>query len=157
MFGLFPALHSTRAELVSALKGTAGQPSGARGASRFRTTLATAQIALSMTLLVAAGLFIKSLVNVSRVQLGLKAENVIMFAISPELNGYSTERTRQLFERVEDALAALPGVTGVTSGTVPLLSGSNWGNTVAVEGFEQGPDTDANSRFNLIGPAYFHT
>jgi len=157
LFGLFPALHSTRAELVSALKGTAGQPSGARGASRFRTTLATAQIALSMTLLVAAGLFIKSLVNVSRVQLGLKAENVIMFAISPELNGYSTERTRQLFERVEDALAALPGVTGVTSGTVPLLSGSNWGNTVAVEGFEQGPDTDANSRFNLIGPAYFHT
>ena len=157
LFGLFPALHSTRAELVSALKGTAGQPSGARGASRFRTTLATAQIALSMTLLVAAGLFIKSLVNVSRVQLGLKAENVIMFAISPELNGYSTERTRQLFERVEDALAALPGVTGVTSGTVPLLSGSNWGNTVAVEGFEQGPDADANSRFNLIGPAYFHT
>jgi len=157
LFGLFPALHGTRADLVSALKGAAGQPSGARRAARFRTALATGQIALAMALLVSAGLFIRSLVNVSRVQLGLNADNVIMFAISPELNGYSPERTKQLFERVEDALAALPGVAGVTSGTVPLLSGSNWGNTVAVEGFEQGPDTDANSRFNLIGPAYFHT
>src|SRR5204863_5093197 len=96
LFGLFPALHSTRPDLVSALKGTAGQPAGARSASRFRTMLATAQIALSMALLVAAGLFIKSLVNVSRVQLGLNAENVIMFAISPALSGYTPERSRQL-------------------------------------------------------------
>jgi putative ABC transport system permease protein len=157
LFGLFPAIHSTRPDLVSALKGTAGQPSGARSASRFRTSLATAQIALSMALLVAAGLFTRSLLNVSRVQLGLNADNVIMFAISPELNGYDAVRTRQLFEQVEDSLSALPGVTGVTAGTVPLLSGSNWGNNVAVEGFEQGPDTDANSRFNEIGPAYFST
>jgi putative ABC transport system permease protein len=157
LFGLFPALHSTRPDLVSALKGSAGQPSGARSASRFRTSLATAQIALSMALLVAAGLFTKSLLNVSRVQLGLKADNVVMFSISPELNGYDAVRTRALFEQVEDRLAALPGITGVTAGTVPLLSGSNWGNNVAVEGFEQGPDTDANSRFNEIGPAYFST
>ena len=157
LFGLFPALHSTRPDLVTALKGTAGQPSGARSASRFRTTLATAQIALSMALLVSAGLFAKSLTNVSRVQLGLKADNIVMFAISPELNGYAPVRTKQLFERVEDALRALPGVSGVTSGSVPLLSGSNWGNGVAVEGFQAGPDTDINSRFNVIGPVYFQT
>ena len=157
LFGLFPAIHSTRPDLVSALKGTSGQPSGARAASRFRTSLATAQIALSMALLVAAGLFTKSLLNVSRVQLGLNADNVIMFGISPELNGYTAQQTRRLFEQVEDSVGVLPGVTGVTSGTVPLLSGSNWGNNVAVEGFEQGPDTDANSRFNEIGPNYFGT
>jgi predicted permease len=157
LFGLFPAIHSTRPDLVTALKGTAGQPSGARSASRFRTSLATAQIALSMALLVAAGLFTKSLLNVSRVDLGLNADNVIMFQISPELNGYTVQRSRQLFEQLEDALGALPGVTGVTTGTVALLSGSNWGNNVAVEGFQQGPDTDANSRFNEIGPTYFHT
>jgi predicted permease len=157
LFGLFPALHSTRPDLVTALKGTAGQPSGARAASRFRTWLATAQIALSMALLVSAGLFARSLVNVSRVRLGLNADHVIMFGISPELNGYSVERTKQLFEKVEETLSALPGVAGVTSGTVPLLSGSNWGNNVAVEGFEAGPDTDTNSRFNVIGPQYFNT
>jgi predicted permease len=157
LFGLFPALHSTRPDLVSALKGTSGQPSGARAASRFRTSLATTQIALSMALLVSAGLFARSLFNVSRVQLGLKAENIVMFQISPELNGYNPERSRQLYERVEDALRALPGVTGVTSATVPLMAGNNWGNSVAVEGFNAGPDTNTDSRFNVVGPAYFQT
>jgi predicted permease len=157
LFGLFPALHSTRPDLVSALKGQSGQPSGARAASRFRTTLATAQIALSMALLVAAGLFTKSLANVSRVDLGVSADNVIMFGVSPELNGYTPERSQRLFERLEDDLAALPGTAGVTMATVALVSGNNWGNNVAVEGFESGPDTDTNSRFNEVGPGYFAT
>ncbi|MBI3265100.1 MAG: ABC transporter permease, partial [Acidobacteria bacterium] len=157
LFGLFPALHSTRSDLVSALKGQAGQPSGARTAARFRTALATAQIALSMALLVSAGLFTKSLFNVSRVQLGLTLENVIMFQISPGLNGYSPERSRGLFERLEDELAAVPGVNGVVASMVPLLSGSNWGNSVAVEGFDAGPDTDTESRYNEVGPGYFAT
>ena len=157
LFGLFPALHSTRADLISSLKGTSGQPSGARSAARFRTSLATAQIALSMALLVSAGLFTRSLFNVSRVDLGLKADNVIMFQISPALNGYKPEQSRQMFERVEDEIGALPGVTSVTNSTVPLLSGSNWGSSVSVEGFKAGPDTDTNSRFNEVGPGYFAT
>jgi predicted permease len=157
LFGLFPALHSTRPDLVSALKGQSGQPSGARSAARFRTSLATAQITLSMALLVSAGLFTKSLFNVSRVDLGLKADNVIMFQVSPELNGYKPEQSRQLFERIEDELGALPGVKSVTTSTVPLLSGSNWGNDVSVEGFKAGPDTDTNARFNEVGPGYFAT
>ncbi len=157
LFGLFPALHSTRPDLISALKGQSGQPSGARSASRFRTSLATAQIALSMALLVSAGLFTRSLFNVSRVDLGLHADNVVTFQISPARNGYRVEQSRQLFERVEDELAALPGVSGVTSSSVPLLSGSNWGSDVAVEGFNAGPDTDSNSRFNEVGPGYFPT
>ena len=157
LFGLFPAIHSTRPDLVSSLKGQAGQPSGARAAARFRTSLATAQIALSMALLVSAGLFTKSLMNISRVDLGVKVDNVIMFGLSPELNGYTPARTKQLFERLEEELAALPGVNGVTSALVPLLGGSNWGNDVAVEGFPAGPDTDTNSRFNEVGPEYFRT
>ena len=157
LFGLFPALHSTRPDLISSLKGQSGQPSGARSASRFRTSLATAQIALSMALLVSAGLFTRSLANVSRVDLGLKADHVIMFQVSPALNGYKPEQSRQLFERIEDEIGALRGVTGVTSSTVPLLSGSNWGNDVSVEGFTGGPDVDTNARFNEIGPGYFAT
>ncbi len=157
LFGFFPAVYSTRPDLVSTLKNQAGQPSGARAAKRFRASLATVQIALSMMLLVSAGLFIKSLYNVSRVDLGLKLDNVITFGISPDLNGYTTPQSVAFFERVEDALAALPGVTGVTAGAVPLLSGSNWGNSVRVQGFEAGPDTDTGSRFNQIGPDYFRT
>ncbi len=157
LFGLFPALHSTRPDLISTLKNQAGQPSGSRAASRFRTTLATAQIALSMALLVSAGLFVKSLFNISRVDLGLNAEHVVTFTVSPTLNGYTTDRSRALFERLEDELAALPGTTGVTGAIVALLAGNNWGNDVHVEGFESGPDTDRNARFNAVGPSYFKT
>ena len=157
LFGLFPALHSTRPDLVSTLKGQAGQPSGARAAARFRSSLATAQMALSMALLVLAGLFTRSLINVSHVDLGVKVDNVVTFGVSPSLNGYTPERSKQLFERLEDELAAQPGVTGVTDSLVPLLAGNNWGSSVSVEGFNAGPDTDANARFNEVGPAYFRT
>ena len=157
LFGLFPALHSTRPDLASALKGQAGQPSGARAASRFRVTLATAQIALSMALLVSAGLFTKSLINVSRINLGLKLDNVVTFGVSPALNGYTPARSRALFERLESDLAALPGVTSVGAALVPLLAGNNWGNDVGVEGFKATPDTDTNSRFNEVSAGYFRT
>ncbi|MGE3190556.1 MAG: ABC transporter permease, partial [Vicinamibacterales bacterium] len=157
LFGLFPALHATRPDLLSTLKDQSGQPSGARAAARFRTSLATAQIALAMALLVSAGLFTRSLVNVSRVDLGLDADNVVTFAVSPGLSGYSPERSRALYERMEDELSAIPGVTAASAALVPVLAGDSWGSSVRVEGFEAGPDTDTNSRYNEVGPAFFET
>jgi len=157
LFGLFPALYSTRPNLVTALRTQGAVGSGARGAGRFRTTLATAQIALSMALLVSAGLFMKSLVNVSRVDLGLSTESLVTFGLSPDLNGYTFVQARSLFERLEAELSGQAGVTGVTASTVPLLSGSNWGDSVEVEGFDAGPDTDTGSRFNIVGPGFFRT
>jgi predicted permease len=155
LFGLFPALHSTRPDLLPSLKGQAGQPSGNRAAQRFRTTLATAQIGISMMLLACAGLFTKSLVNISRVDLGVKIENVVTFGVSPELNGYTPERSRAFFTRLEEELRAMPGVTGVSAALVPLLAGSNWGTSMQVEGFKSGPDIDSNSRYNEVSAGYF--
>ncbi|MGE0816625.1 MAG: ABC transporter permease [Vicinamibacterales bacterium] len=157
VFGLYPALHSTRPDLVGVLKSQAGQPGGARAASRFRTALATSQVALSMALLVAAGLFIKSLYNVSRVDLGLKTDQLVTFEISPELNGYSATQSIAFFERVEDALAALPGVTSVGASSVALIAGNNWNSSMRVQGFEAGPDTDTSASFSAIGPGFFRT
>ena len=157
LFGIFPALHSTRPDLVSTLKAQAGQPSGARAAAYFRTGLVIAQITLSMALLASAGLFVRSLQNVTRVDLGVKIDNVVTFGISPDLNGYTPERARQLFERAEQELAAVPGVTGVATSMVPLLAGSNWGSSVSVQGFQRGPDTDADARYNEISAGYFRT
>jgi predicted permease len=157
VFGLFPAWHSTKPDLVSAIKAQAGQPSGARGAARFRSSLVTAQIALSMALLMCAGLFVKSLVNVSKVNLGLKVDNVVTFGISPSLNGYDPARAKALFGRAAEELSSVPGVTGVAMARVPLLAGNNWGNDVSVEGFQRDPDTDAESRYNEINPGYFRT
>ncbi len=157
LFGLFPAIHSTRPDLATTLKGTAGQPSGARGAARFRRVMVVGQMALSMALLAAAGLFIKSLFNISRVDLGLDLEQVVTFSVSPRLNGYTPEQSKALFERIEDELRAQPGVEGVTAAMVPVLGGSNWGTSVHVQGFADGPDVDNNSNYNAVAPAYFST
>jgi len=157
LFGVFPALHGTRPNLATTLKGQAGQPGGARSAKRFRAVLATIQITLSMALLAISGLFLKSLINVNKVDLGFRTANVIGFGIAPQLNGYTPERAKQIYEQVEDELARIPGVTSVAAGMVPLLSGSNWGTNVSVEGFPAGPDTDTHSMFNLVSPDFFKT
>ena len=155
--GLFPALHSTRPDLATTLRGQAGQPAGARSAARFRAGLVAAQIALSTALLAAAGLFLESLVNISRIDLGLEIDHLVTFSISPELNGYSPERSRALFARAEEELGGLPGVKSVSASMVPLLAGNSWGNDVQVEGFVVEPDTDNNARLNEIGPGFVHT
>ena len=157
LFGLFPAIHSTRPNLMSVLKANAGQPSGARAAARFRITLATAQIALSMALLVAAGLFTKSLSNITHVDLGLKTEKLVVFGVAPALNGYSPARTHEIFERLEDRFALLPGVTGVTSSMIRVAGGDNWGSNFTVQGFVAGPDTDTHAMYNYVGPEYLQT
>jgi predicted permease len=157
LFGIVPALHSTRAELVSTLKDRAGQPSGGRTAARLRHGLVAAQFSLSLTLLVAAGLFIQSLNNVSRVDLGIVTEDVVMFRLSPALNGYEAEQSQGLYQRVEAELAAQPGVTGVSAALVAVFSGNSWGTSVMVEGFEAGPDTDRNTRYNAVGIDYYRT
>jgi predicted permease len=157
LFGLFPALHSTRPDLAPVLKGQSGQPAGTRAAVRFRFSLATVQIALSMALLVAAGLFARSLFNISRVDLGLKIDNLVTFGVAPELNGYTPGRSRLFFGRLEDDLRATPGVTAVTSSFIPALGDSNWGTDVSVQGFKKTPDIDNNARFNMVGAGYFRT
>ncbi|MGH8639855.1 MAG: FtsX-like permease family protein, partial [Burkholderiales bacterium] len=108
-------------------------------------------------LLMSAGLFVKSLWNVSRVELGVQIDNVATFSVSPSRSGYDSTRSKVLYTRLEEELASLPGVTGVTSSMVPLLGGSNWGSDVQVQGFKEDADTDDNARFNEIGPGYFKT
>ena len=157
LFGLLPALHATRPDLVSLLKGAAGQSAGTRRTARVRMALATAQITFSMALLILAGLFTKSLVNINRVDLGIRIEQLVMFVVSPELNNYKPAQSMAFFERAEDELSALPGVSEVSASMVPLIGDSNWGNDVEVEGYQSGPDTDMNSRFNAIGTGYFQT
>ncbi len=157
LFGLFPALNSTRPDLVTSIRANAGQIVGAHAAARFRSVLVTAQIALSMALLILAGLFIRSLVNVSHVDLGIRVDNLVAFGLSPELNGYKPSATRALFQRVEEELGAIPGVTGVTASLVPVLGGDNYNNSVAVEGFKRDPDTNADASTSKVGAGYFRT
>jgi len=156
-FGLFPALHSTRPDLVTALRNNSGKLAGGRTARRFRTSLATAQIALAMALLMSAGLFLKSLWKVSRVDLGVRVENLLTFSVTPGQSGYDTTRMRELYRRIEQDLGALPGASAVTSSMVPLIAGSNWSNTVKVEGFKAAEENSqsSSSSLNAVGSGYF--
>ena len=157
LFGLFPALHSTRQDLASVMKDQAGNVSGSGSATRFRQGLVVGQIALSLLLLISAGLFLKSLLNVLKVDLGLRTQNMIVFGLSPDLNKYTPERTRAFYERLEESIRAIPGVTAITASRVPLLAGNNYGSDVGIDGFESGPDTDTHSMYNQIGPGFFRT
>jgi predicted permease len=155
--GLLPALNTTRPDLVTALKNQAGQPGGGRRAGRVRASLAVAQIALSMALLVSAGLFTKSLFNVGRVELGVDADRLLAFAVAPELNGYTHDRSLQLFERVEEGLQRLPGVSEVSAARVPILGGNDMSTSVRVEGYASGPGIDSQSNLNVVGARFFQT
>ncbi len=157
LFGLFPALHSTRPDVVSTLKGQTGQPSGSRSAARFRSAVATAQIALSMTLLISAGLFIRSLYNVSRVDLGMDPTNLITFGISPQLK-------RLCPRAVTGTVCPTRRGTGSHTRSVGCIDrdggADRWqqlGDEREVQGFENGPDIDSGSRYNEVGIDYYRT
>lgn len=157
LFGLFPAFHATKQDLSDAMKEQAGNVSASAGAGRLRKVLVTAQIALSLLLLVSAGMFLKSLANVMRVELGIRTQNVVTFALSPELNQYKPVQTIALFEQLERKLKALPGVEGATVAMVGLIAGNNYGAGVSVDGFFEGPDTDTHAVFNHVGGSFFRT
>ena len=107
LFGVSPALRAARLDPSKTLAGQGrGSVSAGGDVLRFRQWLVTAQVALTLVLLVAAGLFVGSLRNLGRVQLGLKPDHVISFSIAPKLNGYSSERTATV---VAGADRAAPG------------------------------------------------
>ena len=155
--GLFPALRAARSDVLPALKGQSGQPSGDRGLARSRMSLATVQVTLSVVLVVLAGLFTKSLANITRIDPGLNTDGLVTFAVSPGRNGYTPQRSAALFARLEEEIAALPGVTGVTTSTTQLLSGDMRTTEAYVEGFDMRPEADHGTQYDEIGPGYFGT
>lgn len=156
-FGLFPSLHATRAALAAGVNTHSTRASGSKTLTRFRTSMAVTQLALATGLLAVAGLLVVSLVNTARVDLGITREGLIAFGLSPSLNGYTPDQAAQLFDRLDGELRAMPGVTSVTATTVPILSQSNWGNNVTVEGFQAAPGANTGANAARVGVDYFHT
>ena len=157
VFGLIPALKLMRVEASPAQQSQGTRQTGGKAAARFRATLTTAQIALSMALLVLAGWFAQSLANVARVDLGFRAESLAVFTIAPERNGYAPEQSAALFTRLEEELATIPGVAAAAASSVALLDNSEWGANVSVEGFEATPETDTDVYMNFVGAEFFGT
>jgi predicted permease len=149
--GLYPAWDAARSSAASTLKDLAAA-SPARRISRVRRALVCAQVMVSAALLIPTGLFLKSLVNLMHVDLGFKTSNVVQFAVEPEMNGYSFDACRAMFERAEKELAAIPGVTQATATTIPLIEGDRWGNTLTIPGLKL---DNMNALVNEVSPNFF--
>ncbi len=154
LFGLVPALQSTRPELAPTLKDQAGNVLGG-GQVRLRKALVITQVALSLLLLIGAGLFIRSLNKLMRVDAGFNATNLIKFTVDPSLNGYGPERARQYYRDLQLRLTSTPGVASMSYSGVPILEGDRWGNTMTIEGHTRQEGEDTNVLANNVGPGYF--
>src|SRR6185436_831875 len=157
IFGLYPALQASRAELTQALRDQSGQATAPRSTGVFRKGLVTLQTAISLLLLISAGLFGKTLLNLTRIDLGIRTDHLLTFNLTPKLSGYSDERTAQLYHDLRERLAALPGVTSATAARVSAIGGGSSSGNMTVEGFTPKRDGDDESRFNEVGPDYFRT
>jgi putative ABC transport system permease protein len=156
LFGLYPAWEAARSSVATTLKDEGNQSSGTRRVASIRKVLVCGQVVVAAILLVPTGLFLKSVVNLVHVDLGIRTHNVVGFSLSPELNGYRPEQSRALFERVEGELAALPGVSGVSAAMIPVMSGSRWGSSLEIEGLARvDAQNSPHSWYNEIGPGYF--
>jgi predicted permease len=157
LFGLLPALQSTRPELAETLKDQSAKSSAGHGQVRLRRALVVGQVALTLLLLLGAGLFGKSIYNLSRVDLGLSADRILTFSVAPALSGYSPERTLGLVNDLRQGMASLPGVRSVSGATVPILAGDDEGSNLTVEGYQVPPDEELQVLRNEIGPGFFST
>ncbi|HEV8040174.1 MAG TPA: ABC transporter permease [Bryobacteraceae bacterium] len=157
LFGLAPAIQGTRAELAATLKDQASGVVGGFGHIRFRKGLVVTQVALSLVLLIAAGLFTRSLYNVKNIDVGMRTDHLIQFTIQPSLNGYSQARMLALFERLHDDISKFPGVHAVSMAEEPVLAGDMIAGTIKVEGYQSKEDEDMTVYENYVGPGYLAT
>jgi putative ABC transport system permease protein len=157
LFGLAPALRASRTDLIRSLKenGRGLEFGGSR--QRLSRCLIVTQIALSLILLVGAGLFLRTLRNLHSIDLGFERENVLLVALDPSHSGYGTEQTRRSFLGLLDWLQAIPGVRSASLSWNPPVAGGGSSRTVSVEGRAPGPEAEREIFLNWVAPRYFET
>jgi predicted permease len=154
LFGLAPALRATRVDLTAAIN----QGRRSTGAvSRLGKGLVVLQVALSLLLLVGAGLFIRTLYNLQRVNLGFNQENLLLFALSPGQGGYKDDQLAQFYQRLFERLDNLPGVRAATFGRIPLISHFSWNNNVLLPGETEKTAGEHTANRQMARENYFTT
>ncbi len=158
IFGLVPALQTTKPNLAGTLKDQAGAVVGGGGHHRLRKSLVVAQVTLSLLLLVGAGLFVRSLANLRNLGPGFAPEKLVGFQLDPSLNGYSNDRLKVFYPQLSEALFSIPGVQSVGLASVRILEGNEWDSSMTVEGFAPPkPGENPEPYMNSVSPSYFAT
>jgi predicted permease len=158
LFGLVPALQASRPDLVRSLKQESTTSTTGRGKGRLRNVLVVSQVSLSLVLLIAAGLFLRSIQKAQVMDPGFNAEKVLLASVDLFPNGYEPEQGRQLFEQIREEIGALPGVESVSfARRTPLGLGGSSSTSFTVEGYEPAEGERPYAYYNMVGPDYFRT
>ncbi|HSU62176.1 MAG TPA: ABC transporter permease [Bryobacteraceae bacterium] len=157
LFGFAPALSGTRPDIAPALKSESASLSLGTGQILLRRLLVFAQVALSVLLLIGAGLFARSLYNLMSVNSGVNETNLLTFSVAPSRHRYSRQQAGQFSLELQRRLSLLPGVISVSAAEVPVLSGQNEMNTVHVEGYHRRSGEEMQPSFNAVLPGFFTT
>ena len=154
LFGLAPAWRATSLDLTTALK----QSRRTMGTvSRLSKGLLVLQVAVSFLLLIGAGLFIRTLHNLQRVDLGFNQDNLLVFRLQPEDSGYKDERLLQFYQQLFAGLDRLPGVRAATFGRVELIANDNWFNDFLLPGETAETATERDTMRQMVRENYFAT
>lgn len=158
IFGVLPALQSTRPDVAPILKDQVGGIVSGSGAQvRFRKALVAAQVTLSLLLLVGAGLFIRSLRNLRDLGPGFPAENLVAFNINPSLNGYDSDKAKVFYRRLTDEISGIPGVRATGLASMRILEDNEWDSWITIEGYTGKAGEYPSPYMNSISPGYFAT
>jgi len=156
LFGLTPALRATRLNLTPALKDTARNSSG-DARSSLSKALVVAQVALSLVLLICAGLFTRTLRNLQSLETGFNRENLVTFGLNPRLNNYPPAQITSLIQRLLERIEALPGVRSATLSQYPILAGSHNDAPIFVQGQTQRPSEGSSANVNDVAANFLDT
>jgi predicted permease len=155
MFGIAPALRASRADVNSALKKNARIVGGV--GSRLGKSLVVAQVTISLVLLVGAGLFLRTVQNLRRVDIGFNPHNVLLFQINPALNRYDADKRNPLYVDIEARLRAIGGVSSVAWSNPSLMSPRRFSSQIYVQGRAY-PERQGNPISGaIVSPSFFDT
>jgi predicted permease len=156
VFGLIPAWIASRPILSRALR---GEDALARPGRRFtlRNVLVVSQIAMSLVLLCATGLFLRSLEHAASIDIGFRSGGVSMMSVDPRVHGYTPEATTQFLTQLRDNVASIPGVVSVAATDCAPLSGGNRSDSFSAQGQPQPSGPDLSVDLYMATPGYFET
>ncbi|MGD8818348.1 MAG: ABC transporter permease [Acidobacteriota bacterium] len=157
LFGLVPAFRSSRPDLAPALRDGAGGTGRRHGGLWGLRAMLVSQVAMSMLLLVVAGLFVRTLLNLEREATGFDADGVAIMRVDPGLNGYAGEREVSLYDELLRRLRAIPGVQAATVASHSPVSGHISYTTLKISGYEPSEDDEMGAVYNMVGPDFFDT
>ncbi len=157
LFGLAPALRATRVDVSATLKDNARGVVGSSARITAGKALVVAQVAISLLLLIGAGLFLRTLRNLQNVDLGYSRDKLVLARIDPLAAGYQGARRAAVYTTLLDRFRSMPGVRGVALSENGLFGGTESADQITVEGYKPQKRGDDNARFDQVGPNYFST